>query len=174
MTGTSYDQQLAAQKNYDNRIAVDDPLRRTKEENWAASTRNQACKRTIKRGTNKYIISLVDKMWICPLKDPYTFFTHVNLVQLLAQPSLASGGLKRIFIVDLLVSLTQLWEQYPHIPEQLNTLEEAQKRSVHAGTPFPDNLLAAISTYSLLKAKYFPGNQLKWDSKLLAEQTLMS
>ena len=111
MTGTSYDQQLAAQKNYKNSITDDNPLRCAKEENWAAGTRNQARKRVIERGTNKYIISLVEKTWICPLKEPYTFFTRVNLVQLLAQPSLASRGIEQIDIVNLLVSLTQLWEQ---------------------------------------------------------------
>ena len=73
MPGTSYDQKLAAPKNFDNSTAVDDPLRRSKEEIWVSGTRNQARKCAIKREAKNYIISLIDEMWIFPLKDPDTF-----------------------------------------------------------------------------------------------------
>ena len=38
--------------------------------------RNQARKHAIESETNDYIISLDKKTWICPLKDPDTFFTR--------------------------------------------------------------------------------------------------
>ena len=57
----------------------------------------------------------------------------------------ASGGLKLVDTVDLLVSLTQLWEQEPRIPEYLNGLRDGQKKAKRAGLPFSDNLLSAIT-----------------------------
>ena len=38
---TLYDRQVAARANYKPNLKADDPARRSKEENWAASTRNQ-------------------------------------------------------------------------------------------------------------------------------------
>ena len=65
---------------------------------------------------------------------------------MLAHLTKASGGLKRVDTVNLLVSLKQLWEQDPHIPEYLNGLRDGQKKVNRAGLPFSDNLLAAIAS----------------------------
>ena len=59
-TTVSYDRQLAARANYDATIKENDPARRSKEENWSAGTRNQACKRAIERGACAYLLALVD------------------------------------------------------------------------------------------------------------------
>ena len=58
---------------------------------------------------------------------------------MLAQLTTASGGLDRVDIVDLLFSLAHLWEQYLRVPEYLNALKDAQKKSVRAGLPFSDD-----------------------------------
>ena len=55
---------------------------------------------------------------------------------MLAHLTKASGGLKRVDTVNLLVSLTQLWEQEPHIPEYLNGLRDVQKKAKRADQPF--------------------------------------
>ena len=174
MSRTPYDRQLAARNNYDYSIAVENPLCRSKEENWAAGTRNQARKHTIECGANDYIINIVNKTWIHPMKDPDTFFTCFTPVQLLAQLCLAIRGLRRIDIFDLLVSLTQLWEQDPRFPEYPNALEDANKKSVRAGLPFLENIPAAIAISSLLNASSFPNDRPKWVGNLPAEQTFKS
>ena len=91
---------------------------------------------------------------------------------MLADLTNASGDLKRIDTVDLLVSLTQLWEQDPRVPEYLNGLRDGQKNSNRAGLPFSDNLLAAVASSLLLKANSFPKGRPKWDGKILEDQTL--
>ena len=91
---------------------------------------------------------------------------------MLAQLTTASGRLERVDIVDLLFSLAHLWEQDPRAPEYLNSLKEAQKKSVRAGLPFLDDLLTAIGSSSLLKANSFPKYRATWDGKEPAEQTL--
>ena len=75
---------------------------------------------------------------------------------MLDQLTTASGGLERVDIVDLLFSLTQLWEQDPRVHEYLNSLKDAQKKSVRAGLPFSNDLLTAIGSSSLLKANSSP------------------
>ena len=49
-TAVSYDRQLAARANYNAYILDNNPACCSKEENWSAGTRNQACKRAIERG----------------------------------------------------------------------------------------------------------------------------
>ena len=49
-------------------------------------------------------------------------------------------------------------------------MEEAQKKSVRAQLPIPDNMLAAFATYMLLKSNYFPRNRPVWDGKAVGDQ----
>ena len=107
-TNTPYDRQVALRANYDPDLQAENPARRAKEENWAAITRNQSCKRAIERGANDYLLRLVDPTWLCPLKNETTFFTRVTPIDMLSKLTNARGGLERVDTVDLLVSLTQL------------------------------------------------------------------
>ena len=171
-TTVSYEWQLAARANYDASILENDPARRSKEENWSAGTRIQARKRAIERGVCTYLLALVDKTWFRPLKNEITFYTKVTPIKMLAQLTTASGGLKRVNIIDLLFSLDHLWEQDPCVPEYLNALKDAQKKSVCAGLPFTDNLLTAIGSSPLLKANSLPKDRAMWDGKDPVDQTL--
>ena len=91
---------------------------------------------------------------------------------MLAQITTTRAGLKRVDIIYLLFSLAHLWEQDPPVPEYLNALKDAQKKSVRAGLPFTDDLLAAIGSLSLLKANSFPKDSATWDGKDPYEQML--
>ena len=136
MTSTPYDRQVAARANYDPNIKVAYPVLCAKEENWAASTSNQSRKRDIERGANNYLLKLVEPTWIRPLKNETTFFTRVTPIEMLAEMTKASGGLERVDTVNLLVSLTQLWELEPRVPEYLNRIRDSQKKAKRAGLPF--------------------------------------
>ena len=157
---------------YDPDLQADNPDRCTKEENWAASTRNQSRKCTIERGANDYLLRLVNPTWLCPLKNETTFFTKVTPIEILAELTKSSGGLERVDTVDLLVSLTQLWEKDPRVPEYLNGLRDGHKKAKCAGLPFSDDLLAAIASSSLLKANSFPKDRPKWNNKIPKDQNL--
>ena len=145
---TPYDCQVAARTDYDPNLQA--------EENWAVSTRNQSRKRAINRSANNYLLRLVDPTWLRPLKNETTFFTRVTPVDMLSELTKVSGGLERADTVDLLVSLTQLWEQDPHVTEYFNGLRNGQKKAKRAGLPFSDYLLAAITSSLLLKSNSFP------------------
>ena len=102
----------------------------------AASTRNRSRKSAIECGTNNYLLRVVDLTWLRLLKNETTFFTRLTPIDMLAELTKASGGLERVDTVNLLVSLTQLWEQDPCITEYLNGLRDVQKKAKRAGLPF--------------------------------------
>ena len=81
-------------------------------------------KRATERGANDYLLRPVDPTWLRPLKNETTFFTRVTLVEMLSKPTKESGSLKQVDTVNLMVSITQLWEQDPHVPEYLNGLRD--------------------------------------------------
>ena len=80
---------------------------------------------------------------------------------MLSKLTKAIGVLERIDTVDLLVSITQLWEQDPRVPEYLNGLRDGQKKSKRAGLPFSDKLFSTIASSSLLKSNSFPKDRPK-------------
>ena len=82
-------------------------------------------------------------------------------VKILSKLTKAIGVLERIDTVDLLVSITQLWDQDPRVPEYLNVLRDGQKKSKRAGLPFSDKLLSTIASSSLLKSNSFPKDRPK-------------
>ena len=84
-------------------------------------------------------------------------------VDMLSEITKASSGLEQVDTVVLLVSLTQLWEQYLRVPEYLNSLRDGQNKAKRAGLPFSDNLLVAIASSLLLKSNSFPKDHPKWD-----------
>ena len=108
-SNTPYNRQVVARANFDPDLQSDAPVRHAKEENWAASIRNQSRKRAIKCSANDYLLRLVDPTWLRLLKNDTTFFTRVTPVEILSELTKASGSLERVDTVDLLVSLTQLW-----------------------------------------------------------------
>ena len=93
---------------------------------------------------------------------------------MLAELTKASGGLKLVDTVDLLISLTQLWEKDPRVPEYLNGLVDGQKKLKRAGLPISYDLLAAIASSLLLKANSSPKDRPKWDVKIPEDQTLQA
>ena len=75
-----------------------------------------------------------------------------------------SGGLKATNIVSLLSATLGWWADDPRVPEYVNRLEDAQKKSVRAKLPIDDKWLAAIVTSLLLAAGSFPKQRPNWDS----------
>ena len=108
-TDAMYDQQLPMYIVYDPTIKVDDPTRRSKEENWIVGTQNQAGTQAIDWGACAYLNSLVDETWLRPLKDENTFYTKVTPIKTLAQLTKASSRLERVNIIDVLLSLVGVW-----------------------------------------------------------------
>ena len=75
-----------------------------------------------------------------------------------------SGGLKSTNIISLLSATLGWWADNPRVPEYVNRLEDAQKKSVRAKLPIDDKWLTAIATGLLLSAVSFLNQRPDWDS----------
>ena len=75
-----------------------------------------------------------------------------------------SGGLEATDIVSLLSATLGWWVEDTRVPEYVNRLDEAQRKSIRASLPIDDKWLAAIATGSLLAACIFPNQRPNWDS----------
>ena len=82
-----------------------------------------------------------------------------------------SGGLEATDIVSLLSATLGWWAEDPRVPEYVNRLEEAQRKSVRASLPINNKWLAAIATGSLLAGFSFPKQRPDWDSLPRANKT---
>ena len=82
-----------------------------------------------------------------------------------------SGSLDATDTVSLLSAMLDCWANDPRVPEYVNRLEDAQKKSVREKLPINDMWLAAIATGSLLAMGSFPKKRPDWDSLPRATKT---
>ena len=73
-------------------------------------------------------------------------YNKVPLCDFFGRLNNGSGGLEATDIVSLLSAMLGWWDNNPRIPEYVNRLEDAQKKSVRANLPISDMWLAAIAT----------------------------
>ena len=75
-----------------------------------------------------------------------------------------SGGLEATYIVSLLSATLGRWAEDPRVPDQVNRLEDAQRKSVRESLPIDNKWLAIIATKSLLAVGRFPKQRPDWHS----------
>jgi hypothetical protein len=119
--------------------------------------------RTVKRQLCTFFAAIIEDTWLLPVKDSATFYNKVKIRSFLDHLSLSSGGLEAMDIVHFQSAMLGWWAEDPRIPEYINRLKEAQKKSARTHLPIMDDWLAAIATMSLLSAGSFPKLHLDWD-----------
>ena len=125
----------------------------------------------VERARRTFLIAVVEDTRLLPLKEETTFYNKVPLREFFARLKGGSGGLKATDIVSLLSETLGWWAEDTRVPEYVNRLEEAQRKSIRASLPIDDKWLAAIATGSLLAAGSFPKQRPDWDSLLRANKT---
>jgi hypothetical protein len=99
---------------------------------------------------------MVEDTWLLPLKSPTTFYNKVSLQDMLQHLAASTAGLKAMDIISLLVDMHSWWEEDPRVPEYINRLEDAKKKSARAHhLPITNDWLAAITSMSLFMASSF-------------------
>ena len=91
-----------------------------------------------------------------------TFYNKVPLRDFFDRLKNGSGGLEATDIVSILSSMLGWWANEPRVPEYMNRLEDAQKKSIRANLPISDMWLAAIPTGLLLASGSFPKQRPGW------------
>ena len=131
-------------------------VRAKAERLWTANIRLQTLIKTVERSRCAFLISVVEDTWLLPLNEETAFYNKVPLSDFFAHLKGGSGGLEATDIVSLLSATLGWWAEDPRVPEYVNRLEEAQRKSIRASLPIEEKWLAVIATGSLLAAGSFP------------------
>ena len=158
---------------YDDSIAnnTNNAVRAKAERLWIPKIELQCLIKTVKRAGRAFLVADVGDTWFLPLKEESTFYNKVPLRDFFAFLKGGSGGLESTNIVSLLCTTLGRWADDPHVPEYVNHLEDAQKKSVRVKLLIDNKWLAAIATGSLLAAGSFLKQHPDWDSLPQANKT---
>ena len=141
---------------------------------WNTCLNNQDRIRTTNHLCRLFVFHAFKEVHYISLRDKDTYYKMVSPLELLAHFSEEIGGLEVTNVIALISELPGYWSSNPRIPQFIMTMEEAQKKSKHAGLPITKNWLAAFSTSSLLLSKSFSNDRPERDGKPKADQTWKS
>ena len=127
--------------------------------------------KTVEHAGRAFLVVAVEDTCPPSLKEETTFYNKVPLRDFFAHLKGGSGGLEATDIVSLLLTTLGWWAEDPRVPEYVNRIEEAQRKSVRASLPIDDKWLAAVSTGSLPATGSFPKQHPDWDSLPRASKT---
>ena len=123
---------------------------------WTAKIGLQTLIKTVEHARRAFLIAVVEDTCLLPLKEEITFYNKVPLRDFFARLKGGSGGIEATAIVSLLSETLGWWAEDPRVPEYVNRLKEAQRKSIRVSLPIDNKWLAAIATGSLLAAGSFP------------------
>ena len=133
---------------YNDSIAYDatNAVRAKAKRLWTAKMGLQTLIKTVERSGCAFLLAVIEDIWLLPLKEETTYYNKVPLRDFFSRLKIGSGGLLATDIVSLLSATLDWWAEDPRVPEYINKLEDAQRKSVRASLPISDKWLAAIST----------------------------
>ena len=160
-------------KSYDKGIYADttNSVHAKAKRLWTAKIEHQRLVKTVERSRHAFFKAVVKETWILPLKEETTFYNKAPLRDFFDLLKNGSGSLDATNIVSLLSAMLNWWANNPRIPEYVNRLKDAQKKSVRANLPISDMWLAAIATGLLLAAGSFLKQLPDWVSLPRANKT---
>ena len=99
---------------------------------------------------NKFIMEVVDKTWYKELEDPDTFYSNVTTLKLLDHITELFSGLHTVYAVDIPQVMKTLFSNADGIPQFINEMEAAQRRSKRAKLVIHDKYMHAVALKSLI------------------------
>ena len=123
------------------------------------------------RESTKFIIAVVEYMWVRELRDPDIFYTAVRPRALLAHLQELRVGLHATDVLTLQNEMQTYHEDMEVIPTYVNKLEDAQKQSNRAGNPITDTTLLLFASNAMLRTDRFPRSNEIWEDLPSDKQT---
>ena len=117
------------------------------------------------REVRNLIVHCVEDTWIRELRDPITGYAHVPPLDIMDHLWKTCSGLHSIDVLALRTKMLTMHEDAQGIPEYINALEDAQKRSARAGSKmaFTDTDLMLVAMTALYSTEQFPRATEKWE-----------
>ena len=86
--------------------------------------------KTVERAGRAFLVAVIEDTWLLPLKEDLTFYKMVPLQDFFSRLKGGRGGLEATDTVSLLSNTLGWWDDNPRVPQYVNTIEDAQKKSV--------------------------------------------
>ena len=119
-----------------------------------------------------FIMDVVDKTWYKELEYPDTFHTKVTALKLLDHLTEFCSGLHTVDAVDIPQVMKTLFSDAEGIPQFINAMEAAQRKSKRAKLVNNDEYLRAVALKSLLQSGEYKTETWEWSKLPKDEQTL--
>ena len=97
-------------------------------------------------------MAVVDETWYKDLEDPYTFYTNVTALKVLDHLTEFCAGLHTVDAVDMPQIMKLLYRDSEGMPQFINAMEVAQRKSKHAKLVINDEHLHAVALKSLMQS----------------------
>ena len=97
-------------------------------------------------------MAVVDDTRYKELEDPDTFHTKVTALKLLNHLTEFCAGLHTVDAVDIPQIMKSLYRDLEGVPQFINAMEAARRRSKHAKLVINDEYLHAVTLKSLLQS----------------------
>ena len=146
-------------------------VRARREAEHAILTRDYTSYEAAERAVAKFIRDAVDEVWYRDLRHPRSYYVTVTAKQLIDHLDANCGGLHPSDLVRLPTDMMTYYTEADGIPEYINMLEEAQRKSSRANLPIADDNLMAIASTAILASGHFPRPTDEWEALPLALRT---
>ena len=114
-------------------------------------------------------MEVVDKTWYKELEYPDTFYTNVTSLKLLEHLTEFCSGLHTSDAVDIPQVMKTHFSNAKGIPQYINTMEAAQRKSKREKLVIHDDYMHAVAIKLLLQSGEYKTETREW-SKLLEDQ----
>ena len=115
------------------------------------------------RDSTKFILAVIEDMWVRELRDPEIFYTAVKPRALLVHLQTLCVGLHATDVLNLQNEMQTYHEKMEVIPTYINMLEDAQKQLNRAGNPITDTTLLLFVSNAMLRTDRFPRSNDIWE-----------
>ena len=107
-------------------------------------------------------MDVVDETWYKELEDPDTFYAKVTALELLYHLTEFCSGLHTVDAVDIPQVMKTLFSDSEGIPQFINAMEAAQRKSKRAKLVINDEYLHAVVLKSLLQSCEYETETREW------------
>ena len=121
---------------------------------------------TVDNSCRSFIVAFVDKTWHNELEDRDTFYTKVTALKILDHLTEFCSGLHTVDAVDIPQFVKTLYKDSDGVPQFINAMEAAQRKSKRAKLVINNEYLHAVALKSLLQSGEYETESWEW-SKLL-------
>ena len=116
-------------------------------------------------------MTVVDETWYKELEDTDTFYTKVTAIKLLEHLTEFCAGLHTVDAVDIPQLMKKIYKELDGVPQFINAMEAAQRKSKRAKLVINDKYLHAVALKLLLQSGEYETETREWSKLPEADQT---